>query len=65
MHELDPNDEFDFDYAIPNSDLIENPLDPIEFNNPKHIMNQFTICEIDLDAMGDNLDTIRILNNVR
>lgn len=65
MHELDPDDEFDFDYAIPNSDLIENPLDPIEFNNPKHIMNQFTICEIDLDAMGDNLDTIRILNNVR
>ena len=65
MQELDPNHEFDFNYTIPNVDLIENPLEAMSFNDSHHIMNPFTICEMDIDAMGDNFDTIRILNNVR
>ena len=68
IKELDPNNEFDYGYQILDAERIDNPLEASSFNNPVHIMNQFTICEMDIDAMKkDNVSmgSIRILNNVR
>ena len=68
IKELDQDNEFDYGYEILDSERIDNPLEASSFNNPAHIMNQFTICEMDIDAMKkDNVSmgSIRILNNVR
>ena len=68
IKELDPRGEFDYGYKILDAERIDNPLDPSSFNDPAHIMNQFTICEMDIDAMernGVSMGSIRILNNVR
>lgn len=65
IRELDPKAEFNYGYQIDTNDLIENPIEATSFNNPKHIMNRYTICEMDIDAMGEGMSTIKVLNSAR
>ena len=44
IKELDQDNEFDYGYEILDSERIDNPLEASSFNNPAHIMHQFTIC---------------------
>lgn len=61
VHELDPNEIFDYSYI--NENAIDNPLDSASFHNSDHFFNKFTI-----DEWTDNLsskDQIFITKNVR
>lgn len=47
---LDTSDKFDFTYSIPDSQLIKNPLDSNSFLNINHIMNPYTICQLQMSS---------------
>ena len=49
---LDTKKAFDYTYQVAAEDLIENPLDPESFLNPKHIFNPFTICQMDTSKLS-------------
>ena len=40
---FDPNHVFKYNYEVPESVLIENPLTPLQFFNTNHIYNSYTI----------------------
>lgn len=44
--ELDRQDLYKYIYEVPESVLINNPLNPKSFLNSNHIYNEFTICEM-------------------
>lgn len=51
--------KFDFSYQVSENTKIANPLDANSFFNINHILNQFTICQMDTDkvnflVLGDN-----------
>lgn len=49
MRELDVNNEFKYNYTVPNDVKIENPLLAKEFLDNNHICNKFTISKAELD----------------
>lgn len=53
------NYKFDFSYQVSENTKIANPLDANSFFNINHILNPFTICQMDTDrlislVLGDN-----------
>lgn len=46
IQELNIDNNFNFAYEVPESDLIANPLDSKAFFNPNHIYNKYTIPQI-------------------
>lgn len=50
---FDPNHKFNYTYTAPQGQIIENPLEAIEFLNMNHIYHDFTICQLDTSSLNN------------
>lgn len=57
LQNFDYDNEYQYNYQVPEATMIKNPLLPISFTDPHHIYNKFTICKFDTDIRNS---TIRI-----
>ena len=46
MSYLDKDEVFKYNYEVPSDKLVDNPVKAESFNNPNHIFNAFTICQL-------------------
>ena len=52
---FDRDNKYNYTYSVPQSILIEDPLDPNSFLNANHIFNSYTICQLDLSNLNLNV----------
>lgn len=57
-YSLDSEHIFNYTYIVPEADLIEDPLSAIEFLNPNHVFNPYTICRWDTETDSNKIVVI-------
>lgn len=60
IKELDYNHRFNYAYTVNTDTEISNPLDPMSFLDPNHIINAYTICQMDVSHVDHKIQVTNV-----